>query len=1158
MPRSAGARACLALVLLAWLTAGTPPAARAQSIDRLGADRQPYALTISGGVSLGAYEAGLNWVLLKALRIEQEAGRTPVPELVGVTGASAGSINALVSALAWCAAGDGLGTMEANRFRDIWLPIGFAALLPASGRGYGRDDGWLTRRAFDLIIGKIDTWMRQGAFRPGCSVLLGLTITRPDPAPMALHGLAVTQQRVVLPLELTIEAGRPTFRPAIVAGRKELIGNTLYLAPTGEQGAIDYRAVLDAVLASSAFPLAFGRKTLVECVPAAPGQSAEDACPSGRPATTGRCEYLEQRMHQDMVACEDDFIDGGVFDNIPLGVAVAQIESSPRVRDSARPVSYLYLEPDNRRLPPGAGRRGAPDPPATVGANLTFLGGAVKTARNYELHNVLRYNEWNRHSDRLALDAAALIASLLADPAAPGPATAPGDPGTADLQAAIDALSALLAPRRSQGAGLPACTAPGRPFADGFSWSFDTPVAGADIVMHALPCATAIRDARPDDAELRRGHARATERSLTALAERFRRARLRARLTEVDNTLRFEPYRHFLLDEIARLDALAAALMLSPQKVEPHTDRLRAAAAAMQGHAPLDAYVRDAGHVLAGLQVMLRREKLEDAAPDTLPAWATRTAWALPGNALDPDTAGRLEAAAAEVAARHRCAAMLVATTRDLAELAVRRPGEDADATRDRLERIRSSAASAADAVDCLHAASPLPPAPPVTTPDGPGAATGQALAAATEIAGRASAVVAPHRAAMRDLEAMEPLARDLGLLERAEALAEQARRKRLDIHEDRALMLSTRFAPLASSYLNAFSGFLDEPLRRHDYLVGVYDGLSGVAEQVCRGRGVSPPPHLDKASQDAWTECLRWQLGELSQSLGVQAPVVDALARLEHAPEPTGGDPLANRDEVAMVLNALVDPRRCGRDRPPAGRPCLVDRSFAAFVSGLQRRGYTTRDPYMQRALDNPDVWWVTPAMHALRRMKEIEAGAEDGGWKSVSALAQRALMPIEDRMNGRWSVPSVLPPRFGWGHPWLRLSLTTDWTIAGQDRSEGRYRLRPLGFATLAGRLALYTDVGLRISEEPTAEDGIVPEAGLALAWRNTGANYWLMSGVELSGHAAITGELRPRVDFAGILLTHVRLGAGFDFDTTTAYGFIGFDDPIGLLYSVASIWF
>ena len=62
-----------------------------------------YALTLSGGVSLGSYEAGLNWTLVRLFRTRM--GEMLVrrrPRLVGVTGASAGSINALLVAALYC------------------------------------------------------------------------------------------------------------------------------------------------------------------------------------------------------------------------------------------------------------------------------------------------------------------------------------------------------------------------------------------------------------------------------------------------------------------------------------------------------------------------------------------------------------------------------------------------------------------------------------------------------------------------------------------------------------------------------------------------------------------------------------------------------------------------------------------------------------------------------------------------------------------------------------------------------------------------------------------------------------------------------------------------------------------------------------------------
>ena len=62
-----------------------------------------YALTLSGGVSLGSYEAGLNWALVRVFRAEmREMLLRRRPRLVGITGASAGSINALLAAALSC------------------------------------------------------------------------------------------------------------------------------------------------------------------------------------------------------------------------------------------------------------------------------------------------------------------------------------------------------------------------------------------------------------------------------------------------------------------------------------------------------------------------------------------------------------------------------------------------------------------------------------------------------------------------------------------------------------------------------------------------------------------------------------------------------------------------------------------------------------------------------------------------------------------------------------------------------------------------------------------------------------------------------------------------------------------------------------------------
>ena len=61
-----------------------------------------FSLVISGGVSLGAYEAGYNWAIIKMLTKVKQNNDLVEPNLKSVAGASAGSINSLLSAMYWC------------------------------------------------------------------------------------------------------------------------------------------------------------------------------------------------------------------------------------------------------------------------------------------------------------------------------------------------------------------------------------------------------------------------------------------------------------------------------------------------------------------------------------------------------------------------------------------------------------------------------------------------------------------------------------------------------------------------------------------------------------------------------------------------------------------------------------------------------------------------------------------------------------------------------------------------------------------------------------------------------------------------------------------------------------------------------------------------
>src|SRR5260221_4926812 len=180
----------LALTLLA-------PASRAA--DKL-------ALTISGGVSLGSYEAGLQWTLVQSMRTSSRD-----LELAAVTGASAGSINALLAAALWCedSAEARDASPDSNLFHDAWTPVGIEDLLPEAASGYRADDALLTAAPLEAALERIRARLFEPGgrrFRPGCSVPLGFTVTRDQPEERVVAGFSARNQRFVVPLRFAVDA----------------------------------------------------------------------------------------------------------------------------------------------------------------------------------------------------------------------------------------------------------------------------------------------------------------------------------------------------------------------------------------------------------------------------------------------------------------------------------------------------------------------------------------------------------------------------------------------------------------------------------------------------------------------------------------------------------------------------------------------------------------------------------------------------------------------------------------------------------------------------------------------------------------------------------------------------------------------------------------
>lgn len=320
------------------------------------------ALVVSGGVSLGAYQAGALFYLAQ----HQTFGTA--------TGASAGNINAALLGLHRCRQEDKRDTdLFGNIFFDTWINIGIDKLAPETldeesyrdlfrhdigSEGYRSvaqevakgsaantspyaesNNGLFTRSAFAAAEANVKAKIEADDFEVGCSFKLGITVTKAIADRPEIQGIKVAVQRRVVPLQLSV----PDNTLRITTSTGTIVhGRPLYLP-----GDINADDLLQVVRASSAFPVAFGPVELSDC--------QKLPCADQTP--------------------KELFLDGGLFDNVPLSLAHELAPQAPR---------FWYVESDVRRARKTQIK--------TSVAPQFNVGNIITEARQYEIQAVARFN----------------------------------------------------------------------------------------------------------------------------------------------------------------------------------------------------------------------------------------------------------------------------------------------------------------------------------------------------------------------------------------------------------------------------------------------------------------------------------------------------------------------------------------------------------------------------------------------------------------------------------------------------------------------------------------------------------------------------------------------------------------------------------------------
>ena len=303
-------------------------------ITKHGDESVPVVFTASGGISLGSYQAGLTWALMRFMRMSNDSleyrqdKKLPYFNVVALTGASAGNINAIMTAIEWCTpkpASISSWAPESSLFYRTWVNVGWAQLFPDV---HDSDENGVLDRKFyrdalyDIIIAR-----RKQATVPTCAGLpLGITITRVMPTTITFGGqIEVPTQRMATVMTFDTVPSTAVSSPQLASSspptslkplvfrqppsefRSPSLG-ALVAPATGGSVAIPDTSLFTFIEASSAYPIAFGPRTI----------KTYDAMEL---QGDGICPHAEPRLVRCAGATSVSYTDGGVFDNNPLALA---------------------------------------------------------------------------------------------------------------------------------------------------------------------------------------------------------------------------------------------------------------------------------------------------------------------------------------------------------------------------------------------------------------------------------------------------------------------------------------------------------------------------------------------------------------------------------------------------------------------------------------------------------------------------------------------------------------------------------------------------------------------------------------------------------------------------------------------------------------------
>lgn len=384
-------------------------------------------VVVRGGASMGSYQAGFLYYVTEVLKARRRL--LGLERAVGsVTGASAGAINSLLISLESCSDA-AVEDPTKSLFFQVWVPVGLWGRHGAPGLfGDGRraEDplAVLSSAPLERTMDHVQVWSEKSFVPPPrrCFADLAMTVTHFDSIAYPIHytqdgegkrEVLLQAQRQAESFAFALESGgpkggAPEFRPLRPTRRRvgghgttrsllevreafPVLGDDFESAADLRNHRYELRDLMVTTLASAAFPAAF------------------------RPVAL---DFTRFDRDEKVIAVKRGvrFVDGGVFNNTPVGLGVElstwrearRVKRTPieesGLRDlmDAVPQSYLFLEPSliewKPQERPKKSRKKEKKRRGILGSYLRFARSIIGTALGAQLIETAERYPWVRRA----------------------------------------------------------------------------------------------------------------------------------------------------------------------------------------------------------------------------------------------------------------------------------------------------------------------------------------------------------------------------------------------------------------------------------------------------------------------------------------------------------------------------------------------------------------------------------------------------------------------------------------------------------------------------------------------------------------------------------------------------------------------------------------